>query len=67
MYPNYTKTFLNLEGVSIKKWSRRTLSLKFLSCHNWQNRPAPAVGLKPDGSMITACRRSRTSPYRVNT
>lgn len=66
MYPNYTKAFLNLEGVSIKKWFRQTLSLKFSSSPNRLNRLAHAVGLKQNGFMITVCKRSRTFPYREN-
>ena len=52
--------------IPTKKWFRQTLSLKFSSSPNRLNRPAPAVGLKQNGFMITVCKRSRTFPYREN-
>ena len=50
----------------LKKWSRQTLLLKFLSSPNPQNRLIPTVGLKLNGFMITAFKRYRIPPYRVN-
>ena len=50
----------------LKKWFRQTLSLKFSSSPNRQNRLAPAVGLKQNGFMITVYKRSRTFPYWEN-
>ena len=57
MYPNYTKAFLNLEGVSIKK---------VLQADSFINRLVPAVGLKQNGFMITVYKKSRTFPYWEN-
>ena len=63
MHPNYTKAFLCLEGVSIKKWFRQTLLLKFSSTPNRQNRLSPAAGLKENGFAITVYKRF---PYWEN-
>lgn len=66
MYPNYTKAFLNLEGVSIKKVVQADSFIKIFIQSQPAEQTCHAVGLKQNGFMITVCKRSRTFPYREN-
>ena len=66
MYPNYTKAFLNLEGVFIKSGSGRILSLYLHPVPTVEMVTCPQGGAKTKRFMITVYKKSRTFPLLGN-
>ena len=66
MYPNYTKAFLNLEGVFIKKVVQADSFIKIFIQSQPVEQTCPCCGAKQNGFMITVYKKSRTFPYWEN-
>lgn len=66
MYPNYSKTFLDLEDVLIRKVVHADSFYKSTSKLVLLNKHAPAVLRKPGAFMIIAFRKSRIFPTLEN-
>mgnify|MGYP003164798485 CR=1 FL=1 len=66
MYPNYSKTFLDLEDVLIRKVIQADSFLQIHIEHTLLNKPVLAVARKPDVSMITGFRKYKISPTLEN-
>ena len=66
MYPNYTKAFLNLEAVSIKKMVHADSLIKIFIQFQPAEQTRPFCGAKQSAFTITVYKRFRTFPMTYN-
>ena len=66
MYPNYSKTFLDLEDVLSEKWFRPTLLSRSISKHILPISPVLIVVVKQGGFMTTGYKKYRMFLCREN-